>query len=51
LDNLVVHLTFLEGEPTTADGKPFDEGIGLFVFHEERPAGHDQDASDAMVVG
>jgi hypothetical protein len=51
LDNLVVHLTLLEGEPTTADGKPLDEGIGLLVFNEERPGGHDQDASDAMVVG
>jgi hypothetical protein len=51
LDNLIVHLSILEGEPTMADGKPLDEGIGLFVFNHSRPGGHDYDDLDAMVVG
>jgi hypothetical protein len=51
LDNLIVQLSILEGEPTTADGKPLDEGIGLFVFNDARPGGYDYDASDAMVAG
>ena len=51
LDDLIVRLALLEGEPTTADGKPLDEGIGLFVFNDARPGGYDYDASDAMVTG
>jgi hypothetical protein len=51
LDALSVHLGILEGEPTTGDGKPFNDGIGLFVFNERRPAGVDYGSTDAMVVG
>jgi hypothetical protein len=50
-DGLSVHLGVMEGEPTTGDGKPLDEGIGVFVFNEKRPGGDDYDSMDAMVVG
>jgi hypothetical protein len=51
LEGLTVHLGILEGEPTTGDGRPFEDGIGLFVFREKRPAGDDYDATDATVGG
>jgi hypothetical protein len=51
LEGLIVHLGILEGEPTTGDGKPLEDGIGLFVFREKRPGGHDYDATDATVGG
>jgi hypothetical protein len=35
LEGLTIQLGILEGEPTTSDGKPFEEGIGLFVFPRE----------------
>lgn len=51
LNDLAVHLSILEGEPTTGDGKPFEDGIGVFVFNEKRPGGVDYGSTDAMVVG
>jgi hypothetical protein len=32
LEGLTVYLDLLEGEPTSGDGKPFKDGIGLFVY-------------------
>jgi hypothetical protein len=32
LDGLVVHLSIMEGDPTMGDGRPLEDGIGLFVF-------------------
>jgi hypothetical protein len=51
LDGLVVSLGIMEGEPTSDDGKPFENGIGLFVFNEKRPGGVDYGSTDAMVIG
>jgi hypothetical protein len=51
LDGLSIHLSIMEGEPTTGDGKPLEDGIGLFVFNENRPEGVDYGSTDAMVVG
>ena len=51
LDRLSVHLSIMEGEPTTGDGQPLEDGIGLFVFNEKRPGGDDYGPTDAMVIG
>ena len=51
LSDLTVHLGILVGEPTTGDGKPLNEGIGLFVFNEKQPGGVDYGPTDAAVVG
>jgi hypothetical protein len=51
LDGLSIHLSIMEGEPTTGDGKPLEDGIGLFVFNEKLPAGVDHGSMDATVVG
>lgn len=37
LEGLTVHLRIMEGEPTTGDGKPLENGIGLFVLLWVRP--------------
>jgi hypothetical protein len=51
LEGLTIHLSILEGEPTSGDGKPFEDGLGIFVFNEKRPGGVDYDSTDATVVG
>jgi hypothetical protein len=51
LQGIPIHLSIMEGEPTSGDGKPFKDGIGLFVFNEKRPGGVDYASTDTMIAG
>jgi hypothetical protein len=51
LNGIVAHLGIQPGTPTSGDGKPFEDGIGMFAFNEKNPGGVDYGPTDAMIVG
>ncbi|MGY3618407.1 hypothetical protein [Bradyrhizobium sp. USDA 10063] len=51
LEHLTAHMSLHSGEPKMGDGKPFTEGIGMFVFNEARPGGIDYPGIDAAIMG